>query len=112
MPPKLLLDEHIWEGLTDVLAKHGHDVIHINRTPQRGINDERVLELAASQGRVVVTFNVKDFMPLIGQWEAVGREHAGVILSKEIGPSELVRRLERLLASVTAADLYNSARWL
>ena len=82
MPPKLLLDEHIWEGLTDVLAKRGHDVIHINRTPQRGINDERVLEFATSQGRTVVTFNVKDFMPLLGRWETIGREHAGGVFVK------------------------------
>jgi predicted nuclease of predicted toxin-antitoxin system len=65
---KLFLDEHIWEGLVDVLTERGYDVVHINRTEYRGIDDEPLLELAASQGRAVLTFNSKDFGPLIASW--------------------------------------------
>jgi hypothetical protein len=39
-PLKLLLDEHIWEGLAEALIQQGYDVVHLNHTTQRGIDDE------------------------------------------------------------------------
>ena len=62
---KLLLDEHIWEGLAEALRERGYDVIHINHTEFRGIDDAPLLEMAAAGGRTVLTYNHRDFAPLI-----------------------------------------------
>jgi hypothetical protein len=111
-PIKLLLDEHIWEGLTGTLAKQGYDVIHIVNTEYRGIDNEPLLALATSQGRAVLTNNVRDFAPLVRLWYEAGREHAGVIFSVQLPPGELLRQMKNLLATLSADDLKNTARWL
>jgi len=62
---KLLLDEHIWVGLREALTQRGYDVIHLNDTGQRGIDDEPLLVFATAQGRAVLTYNIRHFVPLV-----------------------------------------------
>lgn len=110
-PLRLLLDEHIWKGLTKVLKDRGYDalsIVDINRSA----DDEPILELAAAQGRAVLTFNVKHFGPLAFIWYERGKNHAGIILSEEIPQGELVRRTIRFLEAVTAEEMENSVRRL
>lgn len=111
-PTKLLLDEHIWEGLTEALTQRGYDVLHITSTEQRGIDDEPLLAFATAQGRAVLTYNVCHFVPLVRLWYEAGREHAGVILSIQLPPGELLRQAERLLTTLSADELRNTVRWL
>ena len=109
---KLLLDEHIWEGLVFILQNQGYDVLHINHTDKRGIDDEPLLDYAASQGRAVLTNNHKDFVPLIRGWFLAEREHASVILSIQLPRGELLRQTEKMLAKLSAEELRNTVRWL
>jgi predicted nuclease of predicted toxin-antitoxin system len=109
---KLLLDEHIWVGLREALAQRGYDVIHPNDTGQRGIDDEPLLVFATAQGRAVLTYNIRHFVPLVRLWYEAGRKHAGVILSVQLSPGELLRQIERLLATLSADTLKNTVRWL
>ncbi|HID52723.1 MAG TPA: hypothetical protein EYP41_11900 [Anaerolineae bacterium] len=109
---KFLLDEHIWEGLAEALRKRGYDVVHINHTEFRGIDDEPLLEMAAAEGRAVLTNNHRDFAPLVRFWYEDGRKHAGVILSVQLRPGILFRQVESLLESLSADELMNSIRWL
>lgn len=109
---KLLLDEHIWEGLAEALRQRGYDVVHINHTPYRGTADEALLTLAASQGRAVLTFDRGDFTKIVGQRFLDGRSHAGVILSKDLPRGELLRRTERLLKTLSAEELADTIRYL
>jgi predicted nuclease of predicted toxin-antitoxin system len=109
---KLLLDEHIWEGLTKTLVQQGYDVVHIVNTEHRGIDDETLLALAAAEDRAVLTFNVRDFAPLVRLWYESGREHAGVIFSVQLPQGELLRQIQNLLIVLSAEDLKNTARWL
>ena len=102
---KLLLDEHIWVDLCEALAQRGYDVIHLNDTGQRGIDDEPLLVFATAQGRAVLTYNIRHFVPLVRLWYEAGREHAGVILSVQLPPGELLRQIERLLATLSADTL-------
>ena len=55
-PIKLLLDEHVWEGLAETLTQRGYDVVHIANTEQHGIDDEPLLALATAAGRAVLTY--------------------------------------------------------
>lgn len=111
-PPRLLLDEHIWSGLGPALAQFGYDAVHIIELGRRGASDESILELAASQGRVVLTFNSCDYMPLAGDWIERGQDHSGVILSPELPPGQLLKRTRKFLESVSDEDMRNMVRWL
>src|SRR5215212_2352978 len=78
----ILLDAHI-SGRTvgKALTENGHDVRAIDSEPElEGLSDPEVLGLAAAEGRVLVTANVRDFEPLLREWAGEGRPHAGVIL--------------------------------
>lgn len=111
-PPKLLLDEHVWQGLVGAFTDTSYDVQHLSETGQRGISDEDVLSFASSEGRAVITYNTKHFVPLARSWYAEGREHCGIILSPQISPSDLVRCVQNLLESLPAQELRNTVRWL
>ena len=71
---KLLLDTCVWGGATDVLRKHGHDVLHVGaRTADPG--DEAILDEAAVTSRVLITLD-KDF----GKLAIVRRRpHCGIV---------------------------------
>jgi hypothetical protein len=60
-----------------------------------------LLALAATDKRILVTHDVKDFPPLLREWAEFGRSHAGVVLVYGIGHDEfdvVIRGLEQLLA--------------
>lgn len=112
LAPKLLLDEHIWEGLAAALVEKGYDVVHLNHTEHRGINDEPLLTLAAAQSRALLTNNHRDFVPLARTWFESDHAHAGIVLSVQLPPGELLRQTTRLLQTLTAGELANTVRWL
>ena len=53
--------------------------------------------LRTQENRCLVTFNVGDFVRLHNRWMDEGREHAGVIVSKQLPVCEMLRRLLALL---------------
>jgi predicted nuclease of predicted toxin-antitoxin system len=82
--PKLLLDEHIWAYLAKILREQGFDVIHVNEVDLIATPDNEIMEYAVGEHRAVVTFNVRDFIPLAVQYYEDGKEHYGVVVSKEL----------------------------
>src|SRR5215210_4487942 len=79
---KILLDAHI-SGRTvgKALIEGGHDIRALDSEPElEGYSDPEVLQLAAAEGRVLVTANIRDFEPLLREWAGESRPHAGVIL--------------------------------
>src|SRR5262249_3136685 len=50
-PIKLLLDEHIWDGLAKALGQRGYDFGRISQTELRSIDDEPLLAFATAEGR-------------------------------------------------------------
>ncbi len=78
---KALLDEQLSPQIAVLLRKAGHDVVAVaERTDLVGSSDRILLEIASSEGRAVVTNNVKDFRPLAAERLAQGRTHSGLIL--------------------------------
>jgi hypothetical protein len=77
----LLLDEMFSDSIARELRATGHDVTSMVADPALpGLPDEQVLAYATTQGRVLVTANIKDFVPLDGRYRAAGQSHAGLIL--------------------------------
>jgi len=64
------------------------------------LDDLQVLELAAQQGRILVTRNARDFAPLLREWAEAGCHHAGCILIWTLGHHEfgaIIRGVAALL---------------
>jgi hypothetical protein len=81
MSQPLLLDEMLSDDIAQQLRAKGYDVISAVADPALiGLPDEQVLTYATTQGRALVTANIKDFVPLDGRYRAAGQSHAGLIL--------------------------------
>jgi hypothetical protein len=77
----LLLDEMLTDTIARQLRAKAHDVLAVVADPALvSLPDDQILTHAAATGRALVTANIKDFMPLDGQYRAAGRSHAGLIL--------------------------------
>lgn len=76
--------------------------------------DEEHLSFATRQGCVLYTFNVSDFYRLHTEWLVAGRNHAGIILAPQqrYSVGEQLRRLLRLRAARSAADMQNRIEFL
>ena len=101
---RLLLDAHIsGPRLAEALRDAGHDVRAADEERQLdGWTDERLLGLAAEEGRILVTFDVKDFPIIARRWMEAGRPHAGCAIFVGIDHGEfgrILRVLERELAA-------------
>ena len=110
--PKLLLDEQIWVYLATLLREEGFDVYHVTEVGLKKTPDPEILEEATEKHRAVVTFNVKDFAPLLEEYFKDGKEHYGIVASDQIPQGELKKRVTNLLNSITAEELKNTIRYL
>lgn len=78
---KALLDEQLSPQIAVLLRQEGYDVVAvIERDDLAGSTDRIILEVASSEGRAVITNNIKDFRPLAAERLAEGRTHGGLIL--------------------------------
>jgi predicted nuclease of predicted toxin-antitoxin system len=79
---RLLLDANLSpRGIASKLRGAGHDVLALAEDAAfEGLPDPQVLELAASEQRILVTRNSRDFAPLARQWAEAERSHAGIVL--------------------------------
>jgi hypothetical protein len=81
MSQPLLLDEMFSDDIAQQLRAKGYDVISVVADPALvGLPDDQVLAYAASEGRTLVTANIKDFAPLDGRYRAADQAYAGLIL--------------------------------
>jgi hypothetical protein len=77
----LLLDEMFSDTIAQQLRAKGHDVQAVVADPSlASLPDDQILSRSAATGRVLVTANIKDFMPLDARYRAAGQAHAGLIL--------------------------------
>jgi predicted nuclease of predicted toxin-antitoxin system len=79
---RLLLDANLSpRGVATPLRSAGHDILSLAADPAfEGLDDPLVLELAATEQRILVTRNSRDFAPLAREWAEASRPHAGLIL--------------------------------
>ena len=81
MSQPLLLDEMFSDDIAQQLRAKGYDVISVVADPALiGLPDDQVLAYATTEGRALVTANIKDFVPLDGRYRAAGQPHSGLIL--------------------------------
>jgi predicted nuclease of predicted toxin-antitoxin system len=105
---RLYLDRHIMTRLAVDLRGRGYDVVTTQDAGKDTAPDEEQLAFATAQGRVILTFNIRDFAPLHEAWQAAGRSHAGIIVSQQLGGRQyglLLDRMLRLLNQLSAEEM-------
>jgi len=102
-------------ALIQALRQRGFDAITTNEAGLAGVSDEGQLRVAALAGRVLVTNNIRDFVPLHSRWllEAV-ESHAGIVLftQRQFSIGETVRRLALMNRRLSPEDMRNRLEWL
>ena len=109
MSQPLLLDEMFSDDIAQQLRTKGYDVISVAADPAlAGLPDDQVLAYATTEGRALVTANIKDFVPLDSRYRAAGQSHAGLILvstktfpQNRGFPSAITTSLAALLSGAT-----------
>jgi predicted nuclease of predicted toxin-antitoxin system len=116
VPASLYLDDDIDHHLARLLRARGVDAICTIEAGTVGRPDQEHLAFAAAQGRVLVSYNFHDYLPIAETWFTAGSGHAGIILSyrqfrrDQLG--EAIHLLLRLLSTVPADELRNTVRFL
>lgn len=108
----LYIDEDVHESVSPALRRHGYDVLTVHEAGRRGLSDAEQLTFAADENRALFSFNAADYIALHLAYLEQGRQHAGIVVSKQIPIGETVRRLLRLLEQVKAEQMANQLRWL
>lgn len=110
--PRLHIDaDASRKELHRVLCERGFDV---TRTPNEWMpenaSDEQQLREASRRNRVILTYNVQHFFPLVKQFP----DHAGIILAHQYDWNlpKLLKALDRLLTETTAVSWQGQVRWL
>jgi hypothetical protein len=115
---KALLDEQLPPRIAVLLRERGYDVVAVaERAHLVAAGDRALLELASSEGRAVITNNVKDFRPLAAERLARGRDHGGLILlpSSRTRTRAVIERLADAIEIVMRNNpdgLTSSERWI
>jgi hypothetical protein len=98
-------------SLHQALLSRGHDV---TRTPSDWIalndSDEKQLLAAASRGRCIFTFNIRDFMALAATFPS----HRGILLAaqKSWTTPALIAALDRFLTTMDREQVDGRILWL
>lgn len=101
---KLFLDAHISaRRVATPLRDQDHDVRAADEERELDrFTDDELLSIAAAEGRIFVTFDVKD-LPLIARhWAEAGRAHAGCAIVVGIDHSEFGAILETITVALAA----------
>ena len=120
---RLLSDVMIPAEIAEAIRAQGYDMTEARTLPLDVQQDDRaLLEEATKQRRVVLTCNYSDpqsnFCLMHEEWQAQGKEHAGIVLIPQVQISNRLRRWEvrdRLLVFLnqrTWDALYNHLWWL
>lgn len=106
---KLYLDEDAMDDdLVRALRARKVDVTSVKEVKRQRYSDEEQLLYATEQGRVVYTFNIKDFADIHTTFLMAGISHAGMILVQRDRYSigEQMRRILRIISEKSAAGVY------
>lgn len=112
MAIKLYLDEDVDPLLAPVLRERGIDCLSTREAQNLGHSDVQQLTFATNQGRVILTFNVKDFLRLAKELTNSSRHHSGIIVSNHLPFRELLRRVLVLVQRQAHTDLNDTVLWL
>ena len=109
---RLYLDEDVHKQVALALRLRGYDVVSVHELEKWNFSDEEQLTFAANDNRAIFTFNRGDFAKLHEQWLSAGKDHCGIIASKQLNLSETIHKLNKLLFSKKAEEIKSQLIWL
>ena len=110
--PRLYIDEDVHGFMARALKLRGWEVLTTQEAGQSGQTDEQQLSFATRKGYAFLTYNVRDFSALHGEFLESGRSHHGIVSGRQRLHSRNLHPLLRLLSTVSAAALENQLIFL
>jgi predicted nuclease of predicted toxin-antitoxin system len=114
---RFLIDEMYGGRVAERLRERHHDAVHVREIGLGGAPDADVLARAAEEGRVLVTENAADFLPLLDQRQGAGMAMTPVLVALTAGRgvsgalhTRLADAIDKWAAS--NADPYAHVHWL
>jgi hypothetical protein len=89
----LLLDEDIHKSAAEQLRLRGYDAIHVTEIGRAGLSDEEQLFFAHTESRILISFNIRDYVRLHESFSLSKTVHSGIILSKQIPIGDFIKKL-------------------
>jgi predicted nuclease of predicted toxin-antitoxin system len=99
-------------ALAPQLRQQGIDACSVYDLQRQGSTDAVILQEASAQGRVIVTHNIHHFVMLHRSYLAVGRLHAGIVVTLVRPIGTLLTRLIALHETTTAEEMASTLRFL
>ena len=109
---KLYLDEDVDPLLSKVIRDRGYNILSTQEAKMHGTNDYQQIDFATSQGRAILTHNIRDYYRIAKDYAKINKNHAGIILSSQLPFKELLKRTLCLLNKHDAEDISNHVVWL
>ena len=112
---RLYFDEDSMDrALVQAMRARNVDVITAFESEMIERTDQDHLDFATAQRRVLYSFNVGDFYQLHTSYLDGNKPHAGIILSRQqhYSVGEQMRRLLKLIATLSANDMENRVEFL
>ncbi len=111
----LYIDEDVTTALAPALRQRGFRAQSTLEAGNIGLSDEDQLRYAAEHGMAILTSNARDFVLLAQAWFWAGKEHAGIIITKQFTYREfgaLLRQTLKLLNTLSAEEMRNQVIFL
>lgn len=101
-------------ALLKALRNAGLNAITPADTGRLGYSDEEQLAWARDEGRVIYSFNIKDFCRLHRDWLLSDRNHAGIVLiaQKRYSIGQQIQGLLTLVSEQSAKTMINQLIFL
>lgn len=112
---RLYMDEDtVRKALVQAMRNAGVDVLTTSDAKNSGRIDEEQLIWATAQGRVIYTFNGRDFCRLHSSFMALSRNHGGIIVAprQDYSVGVQLRGILRLMAAKSAEEMINQLEFL
>ena len=106
----LYLDADVDVKLAANLRRAGYDCVSAREVGNAALDDETQMVFATNEGRVLLTHNIQDFVPIFERWWHAGLSQPGIVVSQQIPLGELQRRVVRLPNTATANEMENNLR--
>ncbi|MEH2173073.1 DUF5615 family PIN-like protein [Nostoc sp.] len=112
---RLYLDEDsVEKSLIKAFCNANLDVVTVADVSRQSYSDDEQLIWATEQGRVIYSYNRRDFCCLHNEFLATGRNHAGIILLQQqrYSVGQQLQGLLKLVATRSAEEMVNQLVFL
>ena len=109
---KLYLDENVPESIAQALKLRGYNVVTASSIGKKGLTDKEQLHFAASEKRIIFTFNTGDYCELHTEFLSEGKTHEGIILSKQLPVGIIIKGLINICSMLKPDKMRNNIFWL